>query len=126
MTFGTGRSSYRAIRTLDGLTSRWMIPFWCACWIAWHTGTNSSSRWRGGGGGRPGLAGCGGPWAVRRVRGGVTCRGRGHERAVHRGGGVVVGAKQDVEPVPQVGVGGALAVEERRPDRGVGQVECGD
>ena len=24
--------------------SRWMIPFWCACWIAWQTGTNSSSR----------------------------------------------------------------------------------
>ena len=21
-----------------------MIPFWCACWIAWQTGTNSSSR----------------------------------------------------------------------------------
>ena len=24
-----------------------MIPFWWACWIAWQTGTNSSSRWRG-------------------------------------------------------------------------------
>ena len=24
-----------------------MIPFWCACWIAWQTGTNSSSRCRG-------------------------------------------------------------------------------
>ena len=33
--------------TLDGLMSRWMIPFWWACWIAWQTGTNSSSRWRG-------------------------------------------------------------------------------
>src|SRR5207253_7822648 len=33
--------------TLDGLMSRWMIPFWCACWIAWHTGTNNSSRSRG-------------------------------------------------------------------------------
>ena len=33
--------------TLDGLMSRWMMPFWWACWIAWQTGTNSSSRWRG-------------------------------------------------------------------------------
>ncbi len=24
-----------------------MIPFWCACWTAWQTGTNSSSRSRG-------------------------------------------------------------------------------
>src|SRR5205823_4061016 len=24
--------------TLDGLMSRWMMPFWWACWIAWHTG----------------------------------------------------------------------------------------
>ena len=24
-----------------------MIPFWWACWIAWQTGTNSSSRSRG-------------------------------------------------------------------------------
>ena len=44
ITFGTGLSSYRAISTFDGLMSRWMTPFWCACWIAWHTGTNSSSR----------------------------------------------------------------------------------
>ena len=28
--------------TFDGLMSRWMMPFWCACWIAWQTGTNSS------------------------------------------------------------------------------------
>src|SRR5216110_597646 len=33
--------------TLDGLMSRWMTPFWWACWIAWQTGTNSSSRSRG-------------------------------------------------------------------------------
>src|SRR5207344_2607961 len=31
--FGTGRSSYSATRTLDGLMSRWMTPFWWACWI---------------------------------------------------------------------------------------------
>src|SRR6478609_8111633 len=24
-----------------------MMPFWWACWIAWQTGTNNSSRWRG-------------------------------------------------------------------------------
>src|SRR5438105_15902090 len=33
--------------TLDGLMSRWMMPFWWACWIAWQTGTNSSSLSRG-------------------------------------------------------------------------------
>ena len=27
--------------------SRWIMPFWWACWIAWQTGTKSSSRWRG-------------------------------------------------------------------------------
>ena len=27
--------------------SRWMMPFWWACWIAWHTGTKSSRRSRG-------------------------------------------------------------------------------
>ena len=26
--------------------SRWMMPFWWACWIAWQTGRNSSSRSR--------------------------------------------------------------------------------
>ena len=31
----------------DGFRSRWMMPFWCACWTAWQTGMNSSSRWRG-------------------------------------------------------------------------------
>ena len=43
----SGRPSWSVTRTLDGLTSRWMIPFWCACWIAWQTGTNSSNRCRG-------------------------------------------------------------------------------
>ena len=47
MTFGTGLPSYRATRTLEGLRSRWMIPFWWACWTAWQTGMNSSSRSRG-------------------------------------------------------------------------------
>ena len=31
ITFGTGRSSYIATSTFDGLMSRWMIPFWWAC-----------------------------------------------------------------------------------------------
>ena len=47
ITFGTGLSSYSATSTFDGLMSRWMMPFWWACWIAWQTGTNSSSRCRG-------------------------------------------------------------------------------
>ena len=33
-----------ATRMLEGLMSRWMIPFWCACWMAWQTWMNSSSR----------------------------------------------------------------------------------
>ena len=28
--------------------SRWMMPFWCACWIAWQTWMNSSEPLRGG------------------------------------------------------------------------------
>ena len=47
ITLATGLPSYIVTSTLDGLMSRWMIPFWCACWIARHTGTNSSSRSRG-------------------------------------------------------------------------------
>ena len=44
ITFGTGLPSWSVTSTFDGLMSRWMIPFWCACWIARQTGTNSSSR----------------------------------------------------------------------------------
>ncbi len=47
ITLGTGRPSTSVTRTFDGLMSRWMIPFWCACWIARHTAMNSSSRCRG-------------------------------------------------------------------------------
>ena len=47
ITLGTGLSSYMVTSTLDGLMSRWMMPFWWACWIAWQTGTNSASRSRG-------------------------------------------------------------------------------
>ncbi len=44
ITLGTGRPSRSVTSTLEGLMSRWMIPFWCACWIAWQTQMNSSSR----------------------------------------------------------------------------------
>jgi len=47
ITFGVGRPSTSVTRTLPGLRSRWMIPFWCACCTAWQTGTNNSRRWRG-------------------------------------------------------------------------------
>src|ERR1035438_10799594 len=46
MTLGIGTPSCRAIMMLEGLMSRWMIPFWCACWIAWQTCTKRSSRCR--------------------------------------------------------------------------------
>src|SRR5262245_31101527 len=46
ITFGTGWSSYSATSTLEGLRSRWMTPFWWACWTAWQTGMNSSRRAR--------------------------------------------------------------------------------
>src|SRR2546423_586181 len=32
------------MRTLEGLRSRWMMPFWCACCTAWQTGPNNASR----------------------------------------------------------------------------------
>ena len=44
MTFGVGRPSTSVTRTFPGFRSRWMIPFWWACWTAWQTDTNSSSR----------------------------------------------------------------------------------
>ena len=44
ITFGTGTPSCSVTRMFDGLMSRWMMPFWCACWMAWQTWMNSSSR----------------------------------------------------------------------------------
>jgi hypothetical protein len=44
MTFTTARSSCNVTRTLDGLMSRWIIPFWCACCTAWQTSTIIPSR----------------------------------------------------------------------------------
>jgi hypothetical protein len=46
ITFTTGCPSCSVTITFDGLMSRWMIPFWCACSTAWHTFWNSSSRSR--------------------------------------------------------------------------------
>jgi hypothetical protein len=37
ITFGMGFPSASVTSTLLGLMSRWMIPFWCACWTAWQT-----------------------------------------------------------------------------------------
>ena len=42
--FGTGTPSLTVTRMLEGLISRWMTPFWCACWMAWHTWVNNLSR----------------------------------------------------------------------------------
>ena len=44
MTLACGLPSCIDTRMFDGLMSRWMIPFWCACWIALQTWTKSSSR----------------------------------------------------------------------------------
>ena len=46
ITRGTGLPSTVATRTLDGLRSRWTIPFWWACWTARQTSTKSRSRSR--------------------------------------------------------------------------------
>src|SRR5207248_1178830 len=43
---GAGLPSTVATRTLDGLRSRWTIPFWWACWTARQTSTKSRSRSR--------------------------------------------------------------------------------
>ena len=37
MTFGTGTPSCIVTSMFEGLMSRWMMPFWCACWTAWQT-----------------------------------------------------------------------------------------
>ena len=44
ITLGTGTPSCSVTRMFEGLMSRWMMPFWCACWMAWQTWMNSSSR----------------------------------------------------------------------------------
>ena len=78
---------------LEGLRSRWMIPFWWACCTAWQTCTKSSSR-------SPGPGGCitvlgngdaphqfhheVGPTGVRRA----AIEDLGHIRVVHQGQGL--------------------------------------
>ena len=37
ITLGTAVPSCVVTSTFEGLMSRWMIPFWCACWIAQQT-----------------------------------------------------------------------------------------
>ena len=37
ITFGAGSPATSTTITLLGLMSRWMMPFWCACWTAWQT-----------------------------------------------------------------------------------------
>ena len=42
MILGTGTPSCSVTRILEGLISRWMMPFWWACWTAWQIRTNNS------------------------------------------------------------------------------------
>ena len=46
ITLGTGTPSCIVTSTFLGLMSRWMMPFWWACWIAWQTLVNRPSRAR--------------------------------------------------------------------------------
>ena len=48
MILGTGTPSCSVTRILDGLMSRWMMPFWWACCTAWQTGTNKLQPLLGG------------------------------------------------------------------------------
>ena len=50
MIFGTGWPSYSATSTFDGFRSRWMMPFWWACWTAWQTVGHQFQPLRGPGG----------------------------------------------------------------------------
>ena len=44
ITFGIGAPSCSITSTFDGLRSRWITPFWCACWTARQTARNNASR----------------------------------------------------------------------------------
>ncbi len=46
MILGTGSPSWTVTSTFEGLRSRWMIPFWCACWTPSQTWMKSLSRSR--------------------------------------------------------------------------------
>ena len=44
----SGESVYNSVMGVYNVASesyRWMIPFWCACWIAWQTLMKRSRRW---------------------------------------------------------------------------------
>ena len=44
ITLGTGAPSCSVTSTFDGFRSRWITPFWCACWTARQTARNNASR----------------------------------------------------------------------------------
>ena len=44
ITLGTGVPSCSVTSTFDGFRSRWITPFWCACWTARQTARNNASR----------------------------------------------------------------------------------
>jgi hypothetical protein len=44
MMIGAASPSTSRTSTLDGLRSRWMMPFWCACWTPWQMRSNSTMR----------------------------------------------------------------------------------
>ncbi len=46
ITLGTGSPSCSVTITFEGLMSRWITPFWCACCTAPQTATNRSRRSR--------------------------------------------------------------------------------
>src|SRR5438445_483484 len=83
--------------TLDGLMSRWMIPFWWACWIAWQTGTNNSSRSRA----------LGGTWHSHR-RGPCAAADVNAPRRL-------MGHQELIHPRPYLGVVAASRVQEGGP-----------
>src|SRR5437868_3769693 len=119
ITLGTGLPSYRAMRTLLGFRSRWMTPFWWACCTAWQTGMNSSRR----------SVGVRCSWSQNLVRaamgpdghirprlGGRLRRAVGLGRVQEAARGVV-GQEQRLDPLAQVRVGPAFAVQHGRPLR---------
>ncbi len=44
ITLGTGVPSCSVTSTFDGFRSRWIAPFWCACWTARQIARNNASR----------------------------------------------------------------------------------
>ena len=46
MIFGAHWSPWTVTSTFDGLMSRWMIPFWWACWMPSQTSMKSFRRSR--------------------------------------------------------------------------------